>query len=354
MRKRKNTRKYIKYIVVITCFVITILLMFVFKRNILNYNGLNKINIKEIFNIQNDKVNKAKYEKEKKPKIYSGNSRNVAVMVSNEKAAWPQAGLLNAYMIYECIIEGGETRFMALYKADNLPEKIGPVRSSRHYYLDYAAEHDPIYAHFGWSDLAMQRIKQRGVQNINGIYDKYYYREGGGYNNAFVSKNSILDFAKQKGYPLTTNREFPLKLSGKNVDIEGENICNNLKLTYSQKHNVTYKYDAENKVYLRSMRGINHIDRVTKEQIKAKNIVVLKVKNFNLNDYVGSPRQDLNNIGSGEGYYITNGKYTKITWNKSQYNQNTVIKDLNGKEIILNDGLTFMQIVPDKYNVEIY
>ncbi len=351
MRKRKNTKSYMKYVVVFILFIVIVISMFVFRKNILKFTKPE--NIKEIFSIEKDKIKEVKYEKEKKAKIYSGDSRNVAVMISNEKAAWPQAGLTNAYMIYECIIEGGETRYMALFKADNLPDKIGPVRSSRHYYLDYACEHDPIYAHFGWSDLAMQRIKSRGVQNINGIYDNYFWREGGGYNNAFVSKKTILDFANRKGYPLTTNKKCPLKISGKNVDIEGENICNNLKLTYSSKHTVSYKYDPENKVYLRSMRGTNHIDRVTKEQIKAKNIVVMKVKNFNLNDYVGSARQDLNNIGSGEGYYITNGKYTKITWSKPQYNSNTVIKDENGKEIVLNDGLTFMQIVPDKYEVQI-
>ena len=109
------------------------------------------------------------------PKIFSGDSRSVAIMIDNDnKYAWPHAGLNNAYMIYEFIIEGGSSRFIAFFKEDNLPDKVGPIRSSRHYFLDYVMEHDAIYCHFGWSPLAQSDIPRLGINNINGIYDTYY------------------------------------------------------------------------------------------------------------------------------------------------------------------------------------
>ena len=74
---------------------------------------------------------------------FKGDERPIAVMIDNHKAALPQGGLNNAYMVYEIIVEGGESRLMALFKGQNL-EKIGPVRSSRHYFLDYALENDAI------------------------------------------------------------------------------------------------------------------------------------------------------------------------------------------------------------------
>lgn len=74
---------------------------------------------------------------EKKVQIYQGNDRPIAVMIDNHNLAWPQGGLNEAYMVYEIIAEGGETRLMALFKGANV-EKIGPVRSARHYFLDYA------------------------------------------------------------------------------------------------------------------------------------------------------------------------------------------------------------------------
>ena len=66
------------------------------------------------------------------------NKRPIALMIDNDvKASRPQLGLESAYMVYEIIVEGGATRFMALFKEHDMP-KVGPVRSARHYFLDYA------------------------------------------------------------------------------------------------------------------------------------------------------------------------------------------------------------------------
>ena len=105
---------------------------------------------------------------ENKVKIYSGKDRPIAVMIDNHNLAWPQAGLNDAYMVYEIVVEGGETRLMALFKGKDI-EKIGPVRSSRHYFLDYAMENDAIYVHFGWSPQAQSDISKYKINNINGI-----------------------------------------------------------------------------------------------------------------------------------------------------------------------------------------
>ena len=97
---------------------------------------------------------------EKEVQIFKGNDRPIAVMIDNHNLAWPQAGLNQAYMVYEIIVEGGETRLMALFKGVDL-EKIGPVRSARHYFIDYAMENDAIYVHFGQSPQAQTDIKRR-------------------------------------------------------------------------------------------------------------------------------------------------------------------------------------------------
>ena len=96
---------------------------------------------------------------EKKVQIYSGNERPIAVMLDNSKASWPQAGLNDAFLVYEMIVEGGETRLMALFKGADL-DKIGSLRSARHYFLDYALENDAIYVHFGWSPQAQSDISK--------------------------------------------------------------------------------------------------------------------------------------------------------------------------------------------------
>ena len=300
------------------------------------------------------KVTDALKDLEKSLSIYNSNKRIISCMISNERTAWPQAGLQEAYMIYECLIEGGETRFMALFK-ENAPKKIGPIRSSRHYFVNFIREHNAIYAHFGWSPLAEKTIKQNGVNNINGIYDTYYYREGPGYNNAYSSISKVKEFAKQKGYKTESVNKSIYEYSIDNTYLETDSTknANNISIKYSAMQNVAYKYNSAKKVYLRSMRGIPHIDKVTRKQLEVKNIVVLYQTYYNLNDYVGSARQQLDQVGTGEGVYITNGRYVPVTWSKSSDSAKTIIKDKEGKEIVLNDGLTFMQIVPKTYKIKV-
>ena len=126
--------------------------------------------------------------------IFKGTDRPIAVMIDNHKSAMPQANLTKAYMVYEIIVEGGETRLMALYKGKEL-EKLGPIRSSRHYFLDYALENDAIYVHFGFSPQAKNDISKLGVNNINGIYEssKNFWRVKDKYapHNAVTSTKNV-------------------------------------------------------------------------------------------------------------------------------------------------------------------
>src|SRR5690606_24574017 len=86
------------------------------------------------------------------------NKRPLAVMVENHVEARPQAGLAEAEILYEAMAEGGITRFMALYQASS-PEKITPVRSARLHFVDWAAEYDAAYAHWGGSNEALQFLR---------------------------------------------------------------------------------------------------------------------------------------------------------------------------------------------------
>ena len=101
------------------------------------------------------KIKKTKNEVvvEKKVTIIDeeSNTRPYAVVVNNfPKATKVQAGLNEAYIIYEFPIEGGISRSLALFK-DKQDVRIGTVRSARHDYLDYALENDAIFVHYGWS-----------------------------------------------------------------------------------------------------------------------------------------------------------------------------------------------------------
>ena len=125
----------------------------------------------ELTNANGEQVNDKNEEvKVATPKTLAGKERPIAVMIDNHIDAMPQAGLLEADIVYEIIVEGGETRLMLVLQGKDL-EKVGPIRSARHYFLDYALENDAIYVHYGWSPQAESDISTLGVNNINGIYE---------------------------------------------------------------------------------------------------------------------------------------------------------------------------------------
>ncbi|MEG2348269.1 MAG: DUF3048 domain-containing protein [Clostridia bacterium] len=307
-------------------------------------------NNKQIKNPNLNKTEEVKPVEKKKLQIYSGEDRPIAVMIDNEKPAWPHSGLSDAYMIYEILIEGGESRMMALFKNKDTA-KIGPIRSARHYFVHYALEQGAIYTHFGWSPKAESTIKSMGANNINGIYDDYFWRVGGGYHNAFSSIKNITNMANKKGYLTIGSSEPKYKYSVNEVNLESEKNVESLNITYSNLHNTSYDYDETKKVFLRSMRSIKDIDRETKEQYFAKNIVIMYVKNYALIDSENKGRQELDNVATGMGYYLTNGKCIDITWKKDSIKSKTIWLNQKGEEIVLNDGITYVQIVPENNKV---
>lgn len=294
---------------------------------------------------------------ERKVQIFNGNDRTIAVMIDNHSDAWPQAGLNQTYLVYEIIVEGGETRLMALFKSQNV-EKIGPVRSSRHYFLDYAMENDAIYVHYGWSPQAESDITTYKINNINGISYNYsnstFWRvkDKSAPHNVLTSTTAIKNMAEKSGYKLTSNSKSLLKyVTDEVVFKENELVANTVTIPHSNSQKVKYEYDTETKRYIRYAKNKQQKDYSSGETITTKNIIIEFIDNYTLNDSENKGRQGLSNIGTFNGYYITNGKAIKITCTKSARNKKTEYKDLNGNEIEVNDGNTWINICPKEANV---
>lgn len=296
-------------------------------------------------------------------KIFTGTDRPVAVMIDNNVNAWPQYSISKAYIVYEIIVEGQETRLMAIFK-DTDVDVVGPVRSSRHYFLDYALENDAIYAHLGWSPQAKKDISSLGVNNINGqVYDtgaartstSKYWRDQtrSAPHNAFTSISALYQISKEKGYAVTSEKKSVLNYVSKEVNLEDGTDANTISIPYSSTNIVKYVYNSEQGTYERYSKGTKQKDAVTGQDIQVKNIIVTFAKNEALSSTDKKGRQQLYNIGTLDGYYITNGKAIKIKCVKNSRTEQTIYKDLDGNEIKVNDGNTFVQICPINANVQI-
>lgn len=285
-------------------------------------------------------------------------SRPIAVMINNHKTAQPlQTGLNDAYLVYEIVVEGGITRMLAVFK-DADTEIIGTVRSSRHYFLDYAQENDAVYVHYGWSPQAEEDIYNLGINNINGMVDgSPFWRDTSldvpTEHTVYTSIEDLEQSIENKRYRITSDEDTLLKYSIDEIDLsimDGAIKADEIEIEYSSYQTNTFVYDETNKVYKKYSNGEERKDYVTGETFTAKNIITYQVSNYSMDSY---GRQEIENIGRGEGYLISNGYAVPITWEKDAPSRQTVYKFLNGEEITVNDGNTYIQIQPKNKNIEI-
>ena len=306
-----------------------------------------------------DKINDIIEEKPKPTlKIVdeSSDSRPIAVMINNHNQARPyHSGLQDAYVVYEAIVEGGITRMMAVFK-DQTTARIGSVRSSRHYFLDYVMENDAIYAHYGWSPQAESDIKKYSINNLNGITEStstfWRVKDKSAPHNAVTSTEALLKAAKSKGYKTTSDKKSILNYVTDEVNLEDGITANSVTIPHSTLQKVKYVYDETNQVYKRYARNKAQTDWDTGNAITTKNIIITFCDNYTLTDSENKGRQGLKNIGTFDGYYITNGKAIKIKCTKTARDQQTKYEDLNGNEIKVNDGNTWVNICPTDAQVE--
>ena len=346
--KRKLSKKGKKFVTFIIIVLLVLFTFVYFKSNTTN----NKTNTKK----SNTEVKKKKEEKKINIIDLNSKSRPYAVMINNISTVWGyQCGLDDAYIVYEIIVEGGYTRLMALFKDKSL-DRIGSVRSSRHYFLDYALENDAIYVHFGWSPQAESDMSALGVNNINFMSYSGYIRDTSlglaTEHTAFTSTEKIFGGVDYYGYRKESDEKPLLDYSADSVDLskyENAILANKVYLQYSQARSTSFEYDAESKTYKRFQNDIPHEDYVTNKQYSAKNIITYQVVNYTISgDNKG--RQTIENIGSGTGWYISEGYAVPITWEKTSRSSKTIYKLEDGKILKVNDGNTYIEVQPkDQY-----
>lgn len=354
-RKKKLSKKAKKVII-----ILVILLIILTLGLILMISGKNK---KDNALARKTTI-KTTTKKEEQIKIVDVNSKSrpYAVMINNNKAVWGyQAGIIDAYITYEMVVEGGITRMMALFK-DKDTSRIASVRSSRHYYLDYALENDAIYVHIGWSPQAQNDISSLGVNAINADNSNAFtwdssLKKISSEHRAYTTMEKLKAATEKLGYRTTTDKGLLLNYQAKSIELSGYDgavVANTIKIPFSRTHTTSFSYNPDTKLYTRYQNGVEHKDYVTGASYTTKNIITYKVNNYDLNDGSGKGRQTLDNIGSGDGYYISEGYAIPITWQKNSRNSKTIYKiKSTGSELVVNDGNTFIEIEPANMNLSI-
>ncbi len=281
--------------------------------------------------------------------------RPYAVMIGNTSDALPQYGLSAADVIYEVPVEGSYTRLLAIFQDISQVEKIGSIRSSRHYFIYFALEFDAIYVHYGQTVYAKTLLNQGIVNNISSLSSTIeslaFYRDSDRVapHNVFTTESGLLAATEKKEYRTTysdtytghyqfAEDEEPVLLE-EGTDalvVQPGYFVNKPWFVYNETDGLYYRYEFK----------AAQIDGSNQEQLAVKNIII----QYWSGEYAyENGYLDIDTTGTGTGKYITNGKMIDITWEKSSTDDIARYYDAEGNEITLNQGKTWVCIMRDSY-----
>ncbi len=281
------------------------------------------------------------------------NTRPIAVMFNNVKAALPQCGISHAGVVYESLVEGGITRLLGVIKDYDTIDTIGSVRSVRKYYVYWALEYDSIIVHYGGPAKYVSEILSASyVNNINGTTsEQYFYRTSDRVapHNAFTSATKLASGIEGLSYSSTYTDNYQGD-HFKFADDENPNLleagatANEISPGYLNE--AKFVYNSDDSLYYRYEYGEEQVDGNTGEQLAYKNVIIqyTPYEVLDKNGYLAFSVFD-----GGSGYYFTNGKYIDITWSKESTFAPTKYFDSDGNEIELNTGNTWICICPPSY-----
>lgn len=266
-------------------------------------------------------------------------------MINNVAAARPQSGLSKAKLIYQMMTEARTTRLLLLTDADE--GVIGPVRSARPAYLDLVAQHQAFYCYAGNYRVieASPLVDEiRILDALKGDYSIFnrtdhrvvphnlYTSLEKCYSRAEKKYGSILPVEPVKG--LHVRDHFARPGIGERVT--------ELHYHYTSLQE-SFKYDADKKVYHKFNNGEVLVDEATGEVLDIANIIVLHRPHSLMPNGV---HNKINWVDEAEAVYLTGARKYQISWKKASHTE-PIVYFLDGEELILNPGLTWVIVVDD-------
>lgn len=256
----------------------------------------------------------------------------LGVIIENSEEARPQTGLDSAGIVFEATTEGGITRYLALYQED-MPEIVGPVRSLRTHFLDWAMGFDVSIAHVGGSPEALETAEKRDAKTLNEFeHSEPYYRDDSREppHNMYARTEDLrelqeeLDHGKSRFDDISRSDDSP----SQNPEAPTITVDYSAPLFLAE-----FRYDTASNSYTRYLAGTPHVDSATNKPITVKNLIVIKT--------IGQ-----RTTGSGEALVFKDGDVIKATWEKPSYKERIKITDSEDNEVPLNRGHSWFAVLP--------
>jgi hypothetical protein len=274
----------------------------------------------------------------------------IAVMIDDLSPARLQSGFSAASVVWQAPAEGGIPRYMMIFQ-ENTPLDVGPIRSSRYYYIAWAAEWRAAYVHAGGSPQALATLRAKGqgqlVFDANQFYNGAYFRRITTKfppHNLYTTGKQLRQLAAK--VKATAAPAGPVWKFAPDAPLEERPVGGTIETDYLANH-IVYKYDRVSNTYLRFVSGFpkQQTDPSTKTAIAPKNVIVMLMKFGPLNDGSNHGRLEATVTGKGTAWISTNGITIKGTWRKKTLTTPTLFYDAAGHVVTLTAGQTFVQVM---------
>ncbi|MDD5469922.1 MAG: DUF3048 domain-containing protein [Candidatus Peribacteraceae bacterium] len=261
-----------------------------------------------------------------------------AVMIENHEDARPgQEGLEKALLVEEWLVEGFISRFVAVFDINSLPERVGPVRSIRPYFLEGLLPWRVILFHAGGSPEALEIAQQsKSLMTINGISGAYYnhFKRDAALNpphDLFIERSQMLAIAGEFKEHRTTWPPFTHGFAKEAP--AAQSISVNF---FNPEHNVRYTFSSASQKYARSNGRVDH-------QAHPENVLMLEMPIEGIGEH---GRLQILVRGQGKLLLFRAGKVYEGMWQKGGPDVSFSFTGTEGKPLAFSRGQTWMTVLP--------
>jgi Protein of unknown function (DUF3048) N-terminal domain/Protein of unknown function (DUF3048) C-terminal domain len=283
----------------------------------------------------------------------------IAVMIDDHQDARPQSGFNRAAVVFQAPAEGGIPRYMLIFQG-TVPTAVGPIRSARQYFIEWAAGWNAMYVHFGGSYQALATLRAAGngrlVWNADGFRwsPTYMWRihtrvaphnvyTDGAHLEALAKRISVPNDALNTDWTFVANQS-PTRPTG-----------NTITVIYPYE-SITFRYDPTRDAYLRYLNGSKQAQRdaADGQVVAPTNVIVIRMHFGPLTPNDTHGRLEAADVGHGDAWISTAGRSIHGTWRKASKTAPLLFFDSAGNPVTLQPGQTFIEVIPLNYGYSVH
>jgi len=267
----------------------------------------------------------------------------LSAKIDNHPAARPQVALDEADIVFEELVEGGLTRYVAIWHSQ-VPSEIGPVRSIRPMDPVIVSPFGGIMAYSGGQQRFVEAMKSAPVANaVHGeaAVADFFYRS----NDKVAPHNVIVradDLVESFGELSPPQQQFMYAPSASEATavVRGEPTSSFIT-RFSSFQAPGWAWSVSDGSFVRSQTNGAADVALSGNRIRATNVVTLFVEIQVIRDI---PTTLL--VASGEGFVATGGFITPVVWAKDEAGSVISLRDTTGRLVTLAPGNTWVELLP--------